>query len=169
MVRRIAVVVVCAFAIGAFIGLAPKETFAAEYKIGYVDMAKVFAEYNKTKDSEKGLEEKGKAKEADRKKLVDELKKLKDEQALLAEKAKAEKQVLIDQKIKSLQDFDRQTRDELIKERNDKLGGILKDIEKVVNDYAKEQTYDIVMDSRMILYGGEKYDVTAEVIKRLNK
>ena len=142
---------------------------AAEYKIGYVDMAKIFGEYNKTKESEKALEERGKVKEADRKKLVDDIRKLKDEQALLSDKAKSEKQTVIDDKIKALQDFDRKTRDELMKERNDKLGGILKDIEKIVTDYSKEAGYDLILDSRMLLYGKENYDLTGEVLKRLNK
>jgi len=164
--RKIAVIAVAAvFAFGLFAGVA----CAKEYKLGYVDLAKVFDEYKKTKDSEKGLEEKGKAKEAERAKMVDELRKLKDEQALLSEKAKAEKQTIIDNKIKVLQDFDRMTRDALVKERNDLLGGILKDIEKVVSDYAKATGYDFVLNSRMLLYGGEQYDLTAEILTRLNK
>lgn len=142
---------------------------AKEYKIAYVDLAKVFDEYKKTKESEKALEGKGKGKEAERTKMVDELRKLKDEQALLSEKAKAEKQTVIDNKIKVLQDFDRKTRDELLKERNDALGGILKDIEKVVNDYAKATGYDLILNSRMLLYGGEQYDLTSEILSRLNK
>ena len=168
--RRVVVSAVAfMFAAGLFAGVAGEKAFAKEYKIGYADLAKVFDEYKKTKESEKTLEEKGKVKEADRKKMVDELRKLKDEQALLAEKAQAEKQKIIDEKIKVLQDFDRKIRDELMKERNDLLGGIMKDIEKVVMDYAKEAGYDLVLNSRTLLYGAEAYDVTAEVLKRLNK
>ncbi len=169
MNRKLVMAVAAVFIFGTvFAGLADL-AYSKEYKMGYVDLAKVFDEYKKTKDSEKNLEEKGKGKEAERKKMVDELRKLKDEQALLSEKAKAEKQTIIDSKIKDLQDFDRKTRDDLLKERNDMLGGILKDIEKVVTDYAKETGYDIVLNSRMLLYGGESYDLTAEILKRLNK
>src|SRR5512136_227652 len=112
MKRLMAVAVAVVFALGLFAGVA----CAKEYKLGYVDLAKVFDEYKKTKESEKSLEEKGKAKEAERNKMVEELRKLKDEQALLSEKAKGEKQGVIDNKIKTLQDFDRTTRDELVKE-----------------------------------------------------
>ncbi len=146
-----------------------QDACAKEYKIGYVDLAKVFDEYKKTKDSEKDLEAKGKAKEADRANMVEELRKLKDEQALLSEKAKAEKQTVIDNKIKVLQDFDRKTRDDLVKERNDMLGLILKDIEKVVAEYSKTTGYDIILNSRMLLYGGAEYDLTSEILSRLNK
>jgi len=169
MKKVIVLAVVVVFGLGLFLGLAAEKAYAKEYKIGYVDLAKVFDEFKKTKDSEKNLETQGKAKEEERKKLVDELRKLKDEQALLSEKAKAEKQTVIDTKIKTLQEFDRKTRDELLKQRNDALGGILKDIEKVVTDYAKETGYDIVLNSRMLLYGADQYDLTAEVLKRLNK
>ncbi|MDP3804757.1 MAG: OmpH family outer membrane protein [Candidatus Omnitrophota bacterium] len=157
------------FVAGLFISPACEKAFAKEYKIGYVDLAKVFDEYKKTKESEKLLEEKGKAKEADRKKYVDELRKLKDEQSLLSEKAKAEKQKAIDDKIKTLQDFDRTVRDELMKERNDRLAVIMKDIENVVTAYAKETGYDLIANSRALLYGSEQYDLTKEVLSRLNK
>ena len=165
MKRLMVVAVAVVFALGLFSGVA----CAKEYKLGYVDLAKVFDEYKKTKESETALEAKGKSKEAERNKMVEDLRKLKDEQALLSEKAKGEKQVIIDNKIKVLQDFDRVTRDALVKERNDMLGGILKDIEKVVADYAKASGYDMVLNSRMLLYGGEQYDLTTEVLSRLNK
>jgi len=158
------IAVICAVAL-----LVPQYSWSKEYKLGYIDLAKVFDEYSKTKEFDKTLEQKGKSKEADRKKMVDELRKLKDEQALLSDKAKVEKQAAIDEKVKALQEFDRLTRDELIKERNDKVGDILKDIEKIVTDYSKQEGYDIILNSRMLLYGNETLDLTAEVLKRLNK
>jgi len=163
--KKLALVVAALFAVSLFYGTAA----AKEYKIGYVDLMKVFDEYQKTKDAEKVLAEKGKVKETDRKKIIDELRKLKDEQALLSEAKKAEKQGVIDSKIANLQEFDRKARDELVKERNDLLGGIMKDIEKVVTDYAKEAGYDIVLNSRTLLYGTEQGDLTNEILKRLNK
>lgn len=164
--KKLALVVALVFAFGILLGGVAQ---AKEYKIGYVDMVKVFDEYKKTKDSEKVLTDKGKAKEAERKVMIDELRKLKDEQALLSEKAKADKQKVIDDKIKNLQEFDKVAQDDLLKARNDMLGGILKDIEKVVNDYSKEASYDMILNSRMLLYASEQYDVTAEILKRLNK
>lgn len=167
--KKLALVVAVLFAAGLLGGFAAGTAHAKEVKIGFVDLAKVFDEFKKTKDAEKSLEEKGKAKEAERNKMVDELRKLKDEQALLSEKAKAEKQTVIDNKIRSLQDFDRVTRDALVKERNDMLGNILKEIEKVVAEYSKANGYDAVLNSRMLLYGAEQYDLTNEVLSRLNK
>jgi outer membrane protein len=169
MKKRVALAIAVIFIFGLFYGVAQKDVYAKEYKIGYVDLAKVFEEYKRTKESEKILTDRRKIKEDDRKKMVDELRKLKDEQALLSDKAKAEKQTVLDNKIKVLQDFDIKTRDELLKDRNDLLGGILKDIEKVVADYAKEKGYDLILNSRVLLYGSDQYDVTTEILGKLNK
>jgi len=159
------------FAASVLIGGVVEKAYAKEVKIGYVLMAKVFDEYYKTKDSEKVLSEKGTIKEAERKKMIDELKKMKDEQALLSDKAKAEKQVVIDSKMKILQDFDLKTRDELLKQRNDLLSGIMADITKIITDYAKAEDYDVVLNSdpRVMLYGAEGMDITATILAKLNK
>ena len=171
MKKLIALAVVIMFAAGLLIGGVAEKAYAKEMKIGYVLMAKVFDEYSKTKDAEKVLSEKGTAKEADRKKMIDELKKMKDEQALLSDKAKQDKQAIIDSKLKVLQDFDMKTRDELMKERNDMLSGIMADITKVITDHAKAEGYDVVLNSdpRVMLYGADGMDITATILGKLNK
>ena len=135
---------------------------------GFVDLAKVSDEYAKTKDYEKSFEVQVKAKDAERQKMIDEVRKLKDEQALMSEKAKAEKQTVIDDKIKNLQDFDKKVRDDLIKQRNTMLGEIQKDIDGVISAYSKEAGYDIVLIKQTVLYAGNELDLTPEVTKRLN-
>ena len=163
--KKIVVLAVAAFfVVGLFSGVVS----AKEYKIGYVDLAKVSDEYSKTKDYEKSFEAQVKGKDAERQKYVDEIRKMKDEQALLSDKAKAEKQNVIDDKIKNLQVFDKSVRDELIKQRNTMLGEIQKDIDGVINSYAKEVGYDIVLIKQTVLYAGNELDLTPEVIKRLN-
>jgi len=163
--KKIVVVSIAAlFVIGLLCGNAA----AKEYKIGYVDLAKVSDEYAKTKEYEKNFESQVKGKDAERQKYVDEIRKLKDEQTLLSDKAKADKQTVIDDKIKKLQDFDKSVRDELVKQRNQMLGEIQKDIDGIIATYAKEAGYDIVMIKQTVLYGGSDLDLTSEVIKRLN-
>ncbi len=171
MKKLIVLAVAVLFVAGLLIGGFAEKAYAKEAKIGYVFMAKVFDEYYKTKDSEKVLSEKGAVKEAERKKMIDELKKMKDEQALLSDKAKAEKQTVLDSKIKVLQEFDIKTRDDLMKQRNDLLSGIMGDITKVITDYAKAEGYDVVLNSdpRVMLYGAEGMDITATILAKLNK
>jgi len=171
MKKLMAMAVVVMFAAGLLIGGVAEKAYAKEVKIGYVFMAKVFDEYYKTKDAEKVLAEKGKSKEEERKKMIDGLKKMKDEQALMSEKAKAEKQAAIDVKLKALQDFDLKTRDELMKERNDMLSGIMGDINNVITDYSKAEGYDVVLNSdpRVMLYGADGMDITNTILTKLNK
>jgi len=172
MNKRIAVLALAViFAAGIFVGGFAEKAYAKEVKIGYVFMAKVFDEYYKTKDAEKVLSEKGAVKEQERKKMIDDLKKMKDEQALLSDKAKQEKQLVIDSKLKVLQGFDTKTRDELLKERNDMLSGIMADITKVITDHAKTEGYDVVLNSdpRVMLYGADGMDITATILAKLNK
>ena len=168
MIRRLSLVVVIAVLLTTCFAMQSRDAFAKEYKIGYVDLAKVSDEYAKTKDFEKTFEVQVKGKDAERQKFVDEVRKMKDEQALLSDKAKAEKQTIIDGKIASLQEFDRKVRDELIKQRNQMLGEIQKDIDTVISAYSKEAGYDIVLIKQTVLFAGSELDLTAEVVKRLN-
>jgi len=161
----IAVIVVIAAICITSIGT---DAFAKEYKIGYVDLAKVSDGYLKTKNYEKTFEAQVKDKDAQRQKFVDEIRRLKDEQALLSDKAKAEKQIIMENKIKNLQEFDRSVRDDLIKQRNQMLNEIQKDIDTVISVYSKEVGYDIVLIKQTVLYAGAELDLTDEVVKRLN-
>jgi len=143
-------------------------SFAAEQKLGHMDFAKVFDEYNKTKDFDKQLEAKGNAKQGDRDKLVAEIKKLKDELDVASEKEKAKKQAAVEEKLKKLQEFDRDSREALRKERDDMARGIFKEIKDVVDEIGKKENYKYIIDSRMVLFGNESDDLTARVLKILN-
>lgn len=142
--------------------------YAASEKLGFMDLSKVFDEYNKTKDLDKQLEDKGDLKQAERDKLVAEIKKLKDELDMLSDKAKEAKQAAIDDKIKKLQDFDRETRDVLRKERDDMARQILKEVKDTIDETGKTEGYFLILDSRAILYGAEKDDLTQKILKLLN-
>lgn len=168
MVRKISLVMTAFFVIAVCAAVHNTDAFAKEYKIGYVDLAKISDDYAKTKEYEKSFEAQVKGKDAERQKFVDEIRKMKDEQALLSDKAKAEKQGAIDDKIKSLQEFDRRVRDELIKQRNTMLGDIQKDIDSIISSYAKEAGCDIVLMKQTVLYADSELDLTQEITKRLN-
>ena len=137
-------------------------------KIGYVDMAKIFDDYLKTKEFDKSLEGKGNQKRQEREKMVNEIKKLRDESELLSATAKDEKQAAIDDKIKSLQEFDRDTRSALGKERDAMVRDILKEIETVIQDYGRAQGYAFIFYDRALAYKGESSNLTVQVIKVLN-
>ena len=154
--------------VGLFLFTGIIYAYAKEVKMAYVDLDKVFEEYNKTKDTYKSLDAKLKDKEAERKKMVDEIRRLKDELELLSDKGKEEKQAAIDEKINALGEFDRKAKDEFKKERINAIREISNEIDIVIQDYGKNQGYDYLFSSRAFVFSKDEYDVTNEIIKSLN-
>lgn len=166
--KRIASLFVAVLMVFGCAAFGAGEAYAAGDKIGYVDLARVFDEYQKTKTFDKSLEAKGAGKQAEREKMVADVKKLRDEAELMGAKAKDEKQAVIDEKIKTLQEFDRVTRDSLRKERDTMVRDILKEIEAVIQDFGKSQGYSFIFNDKVLVYKSEGSDLTAQVIKALN-
>lgn len=142
---------------------------AGEIKIGYVNLGKAFDEYEKTKEFDASLGKKGELKEKEREKMVEEIKTLKDEMTLLSDKGKKEKEAIVDEKIKNLQEFDGVARDELKQERDEMVREILGEIDKVIQGYGKKKGYTAILNDRVLVYGDETIDVTRDIIEILNK
>jgi len=153
---------------GLFLFVGAVCAYAKEQKVAYVDLDRVFEEYNKTKEEYKSLDDKLKQKEGERKKMVDEVRRLKDELELLSDKGKEEKQAAIDEKINVLSEFDRKAKDDFKKERMSAIKDISNEIDKVIQDYGKAQGYDYILSSRALVFGRDEYDITESIIKMLN-
>lgn len=161
-------VVLCAAIISFFIfGFAG--TSGAEEKTGVVQLEKVFNEYQKTKELDSILEEKGKSTQDERQKKVDAIRKMKDELELLSEKGKEEKQAKIDEEIQELQTFDRDKTNTLKKEHDQYMREILKEISDKIEAYGKDKGYSMILSDRAILYSDDKIDLTDKVLEDLNK
>ncbi|MBI4972043.1 MAG: OmpH family outer membrane protein [Candidatus Omnitrophica bacterium] len=151
------------------IGLLGISSFDARAeKIGYVDVAKVFDKYEKTKKFDKELAEVGKQKQSGRDTIVLEVRRLKDEMALLSDQGKEQKQKLVDQKMRELQDYDRDAQRDLLERREGVMREIFKDIDEVIRDYGKQKGFDFIFNERLMLFRSEKYDVTDVVLGELN-
>ena len=151
-----------------FMGMSPWVS-AEEMKVGSVDLARTFDAFQKTKSAEKALEDEAMKKKDERDKRIEEIKKLKGELDLLNEKGKTEKQALIDQKIKDLQQFERDAQNNLRREKERTIQEILKEIDDVVQAYARDHGYTILLNDRALLYRSEGMDVTNDIIAILNK
>jgi len=148
----------------ALVGLA----HAAD-KFAYVDLSKIFADYNKTKDYDKVLEKKEGVYETERTKKTDELKQMQEKLQLLSEAEKEAKTKELQEKFKSLQEFDRQQQTDLRKEQDEKMREILKDIEETVRKYAEKEGYTLVFNDRVLVYQTKSMDITDKIIGMLNK
>ncbi len=137
--------------------------------IAYVDLATVFDGYEKTKDYDVTLEQSQKQKQDEIDKKVENIKQLQDKLDLLNEEEKKTKQEEILELTKSLQEFQRSAEMDLTEQRNAKLKEVLQDIQDVVEEIAKQNKYDYILNDRVLLYGNETLNISQEVLNKLNE
>ena len=166
---------------------------AQTVKIGTVDMKKVFENYYKTKDAEAKINEARNAakKEMDDRmdvynKGVNEVKKMNEEieSPALGKEAKETKSKARDEKVSELNAMQReinefrQTREKQLQEQSVRMrGGIVDEINKIVEGKVKSDNFDLVLDKSgpslngvpVVLFAREAFDFTDDVIKALNK
>ncbi|MCM8796760.1 MAG: OmpH family outer membrane protein [Candidatus Omnitrophica bacterium] len=153
---------------GMFVySLVPKNVLAGE-KFAYVNLMRVFSEYNKTKDYDKGLTDKEDIYTKEREKKVNEIKQLQEKMNLLSDKEKEATKSDFEAKIKALQDFDTQKQTDLRKEQNEKMKEIMQDIEEVVRKYAQKEGITFVLNDRAFVYQDKSYDISDKIITTLN-
>ncbi len=137
-------------------------------RIAVIDVEKILENYRGTASSDKRLEELSKTKQGEREKIVSEIKGMREELILLNEGARAERQRQIEEKLKGLASFDRETRQTLGKKREEELKTIFDEVEAMVSAYAKEKGYTLVVTERAVLFHQEGMDLTDQIIKILN-
>lgn len=142
---------------------------AADEKIGFVDLSRLFDEYHKTKEYDKVLEEKHKTFEGERQVKVDKIQESIGKLGLLADDKKATLEQEIENMKAEVLEFDRQKKTDLTKERNEKIQEILLEIEKVVSDYAEKEKFSVILNDRVLIYGNQTSDLTEVILKILNK
>lgn len=145
-----------------------REAWAAEQKMAYVDVGKIFDEYEKTKKFDQELQAEGKKKQESRDKIVYEVRRMRDEQALLAEDKKKDIQSSIESKLKELDAFDTEAQKELDGKRNTIMKEIFADIDDFMKRYGEREGYDLIFNERALLHKNPKYDKTEPVLKELN-
>ena len=166
---------------------------AQTLRIGTVDMKKVFENYYKTKDAEARINEARNAakKEMDDRmdvynKGVNEVKKMNEEieSPALGKEAKETKSKARDEKVGELNTMQREinefrtTREKQLQEQSVRMrGGIVDEINKIVEAKVKSENFDVVFDKSgpslngvpIVLYSRDAFEFTEEVIKALNK
>ena len=154
--------------IGTFLFSTSGFTKNFEGKIAYVDLSKIFDEYKKTKEYDAVLEKESKTFQDERQKMLDKVRDGQNKLALLKDDEKKKLQEDLDKQKQQLLEFDRQQRTDLTKKRDEKIREILKEIEKVVSDYAKKEDYTFVLNDRVLIYGSTELNITDPILKTLN-
>lgn len=138
-------------------------------KVGFVDLARVFDNYERTKTSDAVLEKEGKQKETELEARMNELKKMRQSLELLNADAREARAREIEEKADELQRFRNTTARDLRRERDKVAKEILNDIEAALKEYAESHGYALIIDSRSLLFGQPAHDVTNDVLSALNK
>ncbi|MEY2484796.1 MAG: outer membrane protein [Verrucomicrobiota bacterium] len=179
-------------ALGVILAL-PIVAHAQGTKIGTIDMARAFKEYNKTKDAEAKINEAKTAakKEFDEradayKKALDEINNLNKqlESSALSADAKTKLAKDRDDKIANIKNMEReitefrQTRERQLQEQALRMReGIVKEITDIVMEKVKSNNLDFVFDRSgmslngvpLLMYSKENVDITTDIITVLNK
>jgi len=143
--------------------------FSKELKIGYVDFLKVYDEYQKKKDYQEVIEKKRSEKEEELKKKMQEIEKLQKKVNLLKDKEKEKEKENLEKLAKDFEEMRRKSFLDLKKERDEKLKEILEDIKEVINNYAKTNNFDVILNGEAVLFGNNSLDVTSDIMKLLKE
>ena len=138
-------------------------------KVAYVDLARLFDEYEKTKAYDKVLAVDNDKFQEERNKKIDAVRELQGKTAALKDDEKAKVEKDIEKQKADLMEFDRQKRTDLTKARDERVREILMEIEKTVSEYAKKEGYSFVFNDRVMIYGAENMNITEPILKGLNE
>lgn len=163
--RKIAIFLTMAVLIGSF----PFKSFAAEIKVGYVDIFEIFNEYEKTKEYDKNLEKRKKALEKKLEVKKSDIEKIQNKLSLLKEGEKGKEEGKIAKKIEEYRELEREAFTDIKKERDEKMKEIIEDINKVIRSYAKKNKFSLVINENSVLYGDKVMDITSEILRISNK
>lgn len=147
------------------------QVWAAEVKIGYVDLQKALNMSEAGKVAKDKIAKKVKEYEGTIESRQQELKKLKDEldkqSLLLSGEARDAKERDYQQKLKEFQRFTKDIQEELQQRDADFTRQILEQLFKVIKDIGKKEGYTVILEQSesSILYADERIDLTDHLIK----
>ena len=143
-------------------------SMAADLRIAYVDLSKVFDGYQKTKEFDAVLQSEGEAFQKQRDAMIQKIQDAQSKLDLMKDSEKASMQSDIEKQKNDVVAFDKEKRTELAKKRDDKVREILTEIQGIVSGLAKREGYTYVLNDRVMIYGDTQFNVTDEVLKSLN-
>lgn len=153
--------------------VAAAPAFAADLKLGYIDMQRALNASDAGKEAKEQLaarvkkyQEEINTKQEDIKKLKDELEK---QGMLLSESTRAAKEKDYQQRLKEFQRFTKDAQDELQAKDEEFTRKILEGMERVIQEFGSKNGYTFIfVRNEGMLFADEKADVTEEVLKLLN-
>jgi outer membrane protein len=156
--------------IGVALLLTAGAAAAAEYKIGFVNTERLFREAAPAKRAQAKIEKEFAARDAEIQKLA---KQVRDMQSALdrdgptvSDSDRRNKERDLANQSRDLQRMQREFREDLNLRRNEELAGIQERANKVIQQIAETEKYDLILQDPVV-YASQRIDITDKVIKAL--
>ncbi|NML84395.1 OmpH family outer membrane protein [Polaromonas sp.] len=157
-------------ALGLVIALAAFSVSAQEFKVGVVNLDRIFREANSAKAAQTKLEQEFSKREKELTDLGAQLKTMSDkferEAPTLAESQRTVRQRQLVDQDRTFQTKRREFQEDLSARKNEELQQVIERANKVVKTLAESEKYDLILQESV--YVNPKHDITDKVIKALN-
>ena len=157
-------------ALGLVIALAAFSVSAQEFKVGVVNLDRIFREANSAKAAQTKLEQEFSKREKELTDLGAQLKtqsdKFEREAPTLAESQRTVRQRQLVDQDRTFQTKRREFQEDLSARKNEELQQVIERANKVVKTLAESEKYDLILQESV--YVNPKHDITDKVIKALN-
>ena len=157
------------------VALLSTTVFAAEFKVGVVDMQKAIQTSSAGKKAKKEVEGDFEKKKKELKKKEDDLKKRVEEfekkQAVLSDKVRQEQQVDLQKDMMQFREEVSKSQVTIQQRERELTKPILEKLQKVILEIAKEKDFSMVLEKaeQSVMFAKTELDITDEVIKRADK
>jgi len=149
------------------------QSHAKELKIGAVDIEKIYSSYGKAKESRQEIQGKKESRQIELAKKQADLQVLISEYSRNASSMKEADKQEYNKKIRDLRaeiiSYTRLSNRELTAENRQFVQARLNEIAAIVQDYARKNGFDLVIDKKSLPFFSDTYNLTDEMIKLLNK
>lgn len=149
----------------------PGQNVVKSVKIGYVDVARVFDEYSRTKKAKEDLDKEIKLKQQTIRDMEKELRKLRKEfesqKEDLTEEEIRKKERLIEEKSNSIQIFTDAAEAELSEKEAKLTEEIVGEIYDTIHSLGEDENFSLILDKSNVIYGDKALDLTDRLIKKL--
>ena len=156
--------------LGAAIALAGFSASAQEFKVGVVNLDRIFREANSAKSAQTKLEQEFSKREKELTDSASQLKTLSEkferEAPTLAESQRNTRQKQLVDQDREFQRKRREFQEDLNTRKNEELQQVIERANKVVKSLAEAEKYDLILQESV--YVNPKHDITDKVIRALN-
>ena len=144
--------------------------YAQDFKAGFVNTDRIFREANSAKAAQGKLEQEFSKRERELMAAGKELKAASDtferDAPTMSENQRLQKQRALVEQDRDFQRKSREFQEDLNVRKNEELARVLEHANKVVQDVAQSEQYDVILQEAV--YVNPKHDITDKVLKALN-